>query len=369
LVEHLTFNQGVEGSSPSWLTTTTTEQTHPRLFFLYWLVLIREPIKTKSLSEETPMMYLYALAAAFGAVLALVPIVRAAALRIGFVDRPARRKIHVHPVPLSGGLAIFAGVVLIASLFLGGHPLLRAIVTGGVLLVGIGLADDFFKSKSREFPIWPRLLIYLFVSFIPVWHGIAIQGISSPTASAMILFSPAASAAITAVWVFALINMMNFIDGVDGLASGVSAISSMTLFVASLIQSQPETAIMAVALAGSSLAFLTYNFHPARIFMGDAGATFLGYALAVTAVEGTLKGAAFVSLAVPMLALGVPILDTVIVFSRRLLEGKGLHRADNLHTHHSLMKWGLTQVQTVSFLYLIAAVFSLLSIVILLILR
>jgi len=103
--------------------------------------------------------------------------------------------------------------------------------------------------------------------------------------------------------------------------------------------------------------------------MGDAGATFLGYTLAVTAVEGTLKGATLLSLSVPLLALGVPILDTMIVFSRRLWEGKGLHRADNLHTHHSLMKWGLTQVQTVSFLYLIAAVFALLSIVVLLILR
>jgi UDP-GlcNAc:undecaprenyl-phosphate GlcNAc-1-phosphate transferase len=114
---------------------------------------------------------------------------------------------------------------------------------------------------------------------------------------------------------------------------------------------------------------LAYNFHPARIFMGDAGATFLGYTLAVTAIDGTLKGATFLSLSVPLLALGVPILDAAVVFTRRLVEGKGLHRADNLHTHHSLMKWGLTQVQTVSFLYLIAAVFSLLSIVILLALR
>jgi UDP-GlcNAc:undecaprenyl-phosphate GlcNAc-1-phosphate transferase len=163
--------------------------------------------------------------------------------------------------------------------------------------------------------------------------------------------------------------MLNFIDGIDGLASGVCVISSLTLFAASLIFNHTSTAVVAVALAGSCLAFLAYNFHPARIFMGDAGATFLGYTLAVTAIDGTLKGATILSLSVPMLALGVPILDTVIVFSRRLLEGKGLHRADNLHTHHSLMKWGLTQVQTVSFLYLIAAVFSLLSIVILLVLR
>ncbi|MBW5448999.1 undecaprenyl/decaprenyl-phosphate alpha-N-acetylglucosaminyl 1-phosphate transferase [Cohnella sp. CFH 77786] len=315
------------------------------------------------------MIYLYALAATFAAVMALVPVVRSVALRAGFVDRPTGRKIHAEPVPLSGGVAIFAGVILSSFLFLGNHPLFRAILTGGILLVAIGLLDDSFKSRGREFPVWPRLLLYIAVSFIPVWHGIAIQGVSSPSPAAMILFPPVLSAIVTAVWVFALINMLNFIDGIDGLASGVCVISSLTIFVASLIEAQPVTAVVAVALAGSCLAFLAYNFHPARIFMGDAGATFLGYTLAVTAVDGTLKGATFLSLSVPLLALGVPILDTVIVFSRRLFEGKGLHRADNLHTHHSLMKWGLTQVQTVSFLYLIAAVFSLLSIVVLLMLR
>jgi len=315
------------------------------------------------------MIYLYALALSFAIVLLLVPQVRKLALRFRFVDRPSKRKIHAAPVPLSGGIALFAGVMVPVVLFMGDSPLFRALSIGGAALIVVGLIDDGFKARGLEFPVWPRLIAYIAVAFVPFWQGIAIQGISSPSAAAMIIFSPAASAAFTAVWVFALINMLNFIDGIDGLASGVTAISSMTLFAASLIFAHKDTALVAVALSGACLAFLAYNFHPARIFMGDAGATFLGYALAVTAVDGTLKGATLLSLSVPMLALGVPILDTVIVFSRRLLEGKGLHRADNLHTHHSLMKWGLTQVQTVSFLYLIAAVFSLLSIVVLLIVR
>ncbi len=315
------------------------------------------------------MIYLYALAFAFAVVILLVPFVRSLAVRTGFVDRPTRRKIHAEPVPLSGGVAIFAGVAVTSFIFMGHPSLFRTLFIGGIALVVIGLVDDGYKSRSREFPVWPRLLVYIGVAFIPVWQGIAIQGISSPSSSAMILFSPATSAFFTVVWVFALINMLNFIDGIDGLASGVCVISSLTLFTASLIANHLDTALVAVVLAGSCLAFLAYNFHPARIFMGDAGATFLGYTLAVTAIDGTLKGATLLSLSVPLLALGVPILDTAIVFTRRLLEGKGLHRADNLHTHHSLMKWGLTQVQTVSFLYLIAAVFSLLSIVILLVLR
>jgi UDP-GlcNAc:undecaprenyl-phosphate GlcNAc-1-phosphate transferase len=315
------------------------------------------------------MIYLYALAFAFAIVILLVPYVRSVAIRMGFVDRPTKRKIHAEPVPLSGGVAIFAGVVVTSFLFMGHPQLFRAILLGGIALVVIGLVDDGCKSRSKEFPIWPRLIVYIGVAFIPVWQGISIQGISSPSSSAMILFSTPVAAFFTVIWVFALINMLNFIDGIDGLASGVCVISSLTLFAASLIANHSDTAIVAVALAGSCLAFLAHNFHPARIFMGDAGATFLGYTLAVTAIDGTLKGATLLSLSVPLLALGVPILDTVIVFTRRLLEGKGLHRADNLHTHHSLMKWGLTQVQTVSFLYLIAAVFSLLSIVVLLVLR
>jgi len=315
------------------------------------------------------MIYLYALGLSFLLVLLTVPFVRALALKIGFVDRPTKRKVHSEPIPLSGGVAIYAGVLLTVWAFLGQSPLLAALALGGGLLVAVGLIDDAFKSFGRDFPVWPRLLAYIGVSLVPSAFGITIAGISAPSRSSMILFSPGWAAFFTLLWVFALINMLNFIDGVDGLASGVSVISSLTLFAASLIGERDVTALIGIALAGACLAFLVYNFHPARIFMGDAGATFLGYALAVTAIDGTLKGATLLSLSVPVLALGVPILDTVIVFSRRLIEGRGLHRADNLHTHHSLMKWGLTQVQTVSFLYLIAAVFSLLSIVVLLVLR
>ncbi|RED57527.1 MraY family glycosyltransferase [Cohnella phaseoli] len=315
------------------------------------------------------MIYLYACGLSFLLVLLTVPAIRELALKIGFVDRPTKRKVHSKPIPLSGGLAIYAGVIAAVWAFLGSGPKLGALALGGGLLVAVGLIDDAFKAYGKEFPVWPRLIAYIGVSLIPSAFGISIAGISAPSRSAMILFSPGWAAFFTLLWVFALINMLNFIDGVDGLASGVTAISSMTLFAASLLFAHKDTALIAIALSGACLAFLAYNFHPARIFMGDAGATFLGYTLAVTAVDGTLKGATLLSLSVPMLALGVPILDTMIVFSRRLLEGKGLHRADNLHTHHSLMKWGLTQVQTVSFLYLIAAVFSLLSIVVLLILR
>lgn len=248
---------------------------------------------------------------------------------------------------------------------LGPTPLVSALGIGGAALLFTGLLDDGFKAKGREFPVWPRVLIYAAVSSIPLWFQISVAGIRVG-GDAMWMFTPAWSAAATMLWVFAMINMMNFIDGVDGLASGIAVISALTLLIVAVLKGQAPTAAAAATVAGAALGFLAYNFYPAKMFMGDAGATFLGYALALIAVDGTLKSAAALSVFVPLLALGVPIMDTTIVMIRRLLSGKGLHRADKLHTHHSLLHWGLSQRQTVAFLYLIGAVFSLLAIVFLL---
>ena len=311
------------------------------------------------------MRYAIALFTALGTVFCLVPPIRFAALRWGFVDRPAPRKIHRSPIPLMGGLAIFLGSAAALFAFVGWTPLTGAIGLGGAALMAVGLVDDAYKTKGMEFPVWPRVIVYTIVSSIPLWFGIEIAGIRFG-GDRMWAFDGSWSALATMLWVFALINMMNFIDGVDGLASGIAVISSLTLFAVALLKGQGPSAVAAAVVAGASLGFLAYNFYPAKMFMGDAGATFLGYALAVIAVDGAFKSAAALSLFVPLLALGVPILDTAIVFSRRLLSGKGLHRADKLHTHHSLLHWGLNQRQTVSFLYLIGAVFSLLSILLLL---
>ncbi|MCA0758107.1 undecaprenyl/decaprenyl-phosphate alpha-N-acetylglucosaminyl 1-phosphate transferase [Paenibacillus sp. N4] len=312
------------------------------------------------------MTYMLAALTSFVIVFAAVPPLRRTALRLGFVDRPTSRKIHNKPIPLMGGAAIFAGCIVTMMIFIGITPLTMSIMTGGLLLVGIGLLDDAAKSKGKEFPIWPRVVIYLGVSAIPAFLQIKIAGIANPLDGAFVTFPVWFSWLTTMLWVFALINMINFIDGVDGLASGVSALSAVTMLVISFLKDQPDTALLAVIVAGVSLGFLLYNFYPAKIFMGDAGATFLGYTLAVIAVDGTFKKATSITLLVPLLALGLPILDTAIVMLRRLLSGKGLHRADKLHTHHILMKWGLSQVQTVSFMYLIAALFALLSIILLL---
>jgi UDP-GlcNAc:undecaprenyl-phosphate GlcNAc-1-phosphate transferase len=313
------------------------------------------------------MIYMLAALMSFLAVYATVPPLRKAALKIGFVDQPGSRKIHHNPIPLMGGAAIFAGCIAVMFIFMGVTSLTLTIVAGGGLLVITGLLDDASKSKGKDFPVWPRIIIYLGVASIPAWQHIRIAGITIPFDVGYISFPGWFSWLMTMLWVFALINMINFIDGMDGLAAGVSVLSAVTMVIISLMKGQPESAMLAVIVAGVSAGFLLHNFHPANIFMGDAGATFLGYTLAVIAVDGTFKKATVITLLVPLLALGLPILDTVYVMLRRLLSGKGLHRADKLHTHHILMKWGLSQVQAVSFLYMISALFALLSIILLLV--
>lgn len=296
-----------------------------------------------------------------------VPFLQKIALKYGFVDRPNARKIHNKPIPLLGGAAIYAACTATIMVFQGITPLSLTIAIGGALLVIIGLMDDASKSKGRDFPIWPRVIVYMGVSALPLFFNIGIDGVTNPASGLFLSFPSWFSWISTMLWVFALINMINFIDGVDGLASGVCTLSVLTLLVAALVKGQMETAVLAAIVGGACLGFLGFNFHPARIFMGDAGATFLGFTLAVIAVDGAFKKATFITVLVPVLALGLPIIDTAVVMLRRLLTGRGLHHADKLHTHHALMNWGLTQTQTVSFMYLIAALFSLLSILLLLI--
>ncbi len=311
------------------------------------------------------MIYMVSLMVSFLIVLILVPILRRLALQIGFVDQPAARKIHQVPIPLLGGVALYMGCCTAMLIFEGLSNLTVALLIGGGLLVATGLVDDAFKTKGKDFAVWPRIIIYAIASAVPVFFGIEIMGITNLKSGGMILF-PAWFAWTTAIlWVFALTNMINFIDGVDGLASGIVTLSSLTLFVVAIFTGLEGPAMMASILVGACIAFLAYNFYPAKIFMGDAGATFLGYGLAIIAMDGALKIATIVSIVVPILALGVPILDTTIVFTRRLLHQKGFHRADQLHTHHSLLKRGFTQTQTVSLLYCLAIVFSLMSIVVL----
>ncbi|HEU4964267.1 MAG TPA: MraY family glycosyltransferase [Bacilli bacterium] len=307
----------------------------------------------------------------------MVPLLRKLSLRYGFVDRPNPRKLHKEPIPVLGGAAIYFGFLITIFLMelVTGHvtQTFYGIAIGGFLLFAIGLVDDYFKTRGKDFPAWPKFLTHIAAAGVLILFDVKVESLTIPwidlpyynfEAHGMGWLSPV----VTILWVVALTNMLNFLDGADGLAAGIASISGTSLLSMAVLTGNPTgVAMYAVALVGVSLAFLKHNFHPARIFMGDAGATFLGFTLAAIAVDGAFKSATFVSVAVPVLALGVPIFDTIFVIIRRLKEKRPIHHADKSHTHHTLMKSGLSQVQTVSFMYLLGICFSLASIVVLLV--
>jgi UDP-GlcNAc:undecaprenyl-phosphate GlcNAc-1-phosphate transferase len=165
----------------------------------------------------------------------------------------------------------------------------------------------------------------------------------------------------TIIWIVAIINMMNFLDGLDGLAGGISAISGGTLFLLAILRGQADIGMLAIILVGACLGFLRFNFYPAKVFMGDSGSQVLGFILAMISLVGTLKSTTVATLVITVLALGVPIIDTMQVFITRILRGQPIYQPDRSHVHHRLLRGGLKDWQAVGVLYLVGILFSLLS--------
>lgn len=301
----------------------------------------------------------------------LVPLLRRVAFRYQFVDLPNKRKIHKDPLPLLGGVAIFAGF-LFATLLTQSQWSEQAdtyigLVLGSLLLFSIGLVDDFYKTRGKDFPALPRFLCHIVAAYLIVLFGGAVQGFTMPFPEPhYVAFGPVVSTVVTIVWIVGVINVFNFLDGMDGLAGGIAAISAMTLGFVALIKGEMASAIWAIALTGSCLGFLRYNFFPARIIMGDAGSTLIGYLLASISVIGAFKSVTAVSIFVPVLALGVPIFDAIRVVVRRMQNGKPPHKPDRTHGHHRLLEMGFSQVQTVAILYMVSLCFSMTSLIVLL---
>lgn len=259
---------------------------------------------------------------------------------------------------------MYAGIGFILLLIAGDQPLIQVLLIGGALLVGVGTIDDWFKANRMEFPVSPKLIVQIAVAVLAYWMGIRFAGMNLSLFAKqadMVVFPVWLSFVATIIWIVGLINMVNFLDGADGLAGGVVTLASTTMFFISFVKGQDLTAMIAIVLAGATLAFLRFNFYPAQLFMGDAGATFLGFALAIVSLEGLMKGATLISLAVTVLALGLPVMDTIQVFISRILAGKPMYQADRRHMHHRLMSKGLTAKQTVMVMYLISIFFSAVS--------
>lgn len=316
---------------------------------------------------DSAWYYIVSFVVAFAIVYVSIPYIRRLALRLRFVDKPNPRKIHTEPIPLLGGLGIYFSFVITSAIFGVARHTFWGVTIGGLIIFAVGVIDDFYKTRGKDFKAWPKFIMQILAALILVLFGIQIAGVNMPFHHGFYSFPVWLSWLTTILWVVAITNMVNFLDGVDGLAAGLSAISAMTLFFIALLKGQFPMAVFAVILMGAALGFLKHNFHPARIFMGDAGATFLGFVLAAIAVDGAFKSATLVSLVVPVLALGVPILDTIWVITRRFRENRPIYVADKGHTFHMLMKSGMSQIQTVAFLYLLGICFSLASIVVLLV--
>lgn len=311
---------------------------------------------------------------AFVVAWALIPFCRRAALKWKFVDLPNQRKIHREPLPLLGGAAILIG--FISATLLSIHSFGSAtreyegLVIGAVMLFGVGLVDDFAKTRGRDFPAMPKFLAQILSASVVAAFGGTVKGFTIPFGhNHFLAFPPYLSILVTIIWIVGVVNVFNFLDGLDGLAAGIAAISAVTLLFIALVKGDLPSAIWAVSLAGSALGFLRHNFYPARIIMGDAGSTVIGFLLASIAVIGAFKSATVISIFVPVLALGVPIFDAVRVVFRRAIEGKPVYKADKTHVHHRLLDAGLSQVQTVAVMYLISVCFSLVSMIVVLLQR
>jgi len=318
------------------------------------------------------------LGAAFlvAAVVALcaTPAVRRLALHIGAIDRPGVGHLHQRPVPYLGGIAIFVafaaavGVLLLVAPDRGDHAQMYGMLLGGLIVVLLGAVDDLGPFWSARLP-WladaegrglrpaVKLLGQVGAAAVLCAFGVVMYGIQNP-------FTPAtpdwisfgwAAYPLTVFWVVAITNGVNLVDGLDGLAAGISSIAAATLLVVALLSGDMlAAALLCAALLGSCLGFLPWNFHPARIFMGDAGALFLGFGLGAVSVVGPLKTTTLVALAVPALAIGLPVVDTVLAIARRWSQGRLVGARDQGHVHHRLLDLGLGHRDAVLALYVVS---------------
>ncbi|EFW29279.1 glycosyltransferase family 4 protein [Selenomonas artemidis] len=297
---------------------------------------------------------------ALGVALFLTPVVISFARRTGALDAPDARKVHVRPIPRIGGIGIYAAFMVSVLVQMSISDLspelmtsLWGLLAGGTIIVAIGIIDDY-----RDLPAKVKLLGQIFAACVLViGFDVRIDVITDPLGDFIYLEYFAIPATI--FWVVGLTNTVNLIDGLDGLAAGVSSIAAVTIFLVAMEEGIPFVAMITAALAGAAIGFLYYNFNPARIFMGDTGSMFLGFMLAGISVIGAVKSAATIALIVPILALGLPILDTTFAIVRRARNHRPIFKPDKGHLHHRLLAHGFTQKQAVLLMYVVSALFGL----------
>lgn len=290
----------------------------------------------------------------------LTPLVKHFSLRFGFVDIPKdERRMHHQPIPTIGGLAIFSAFFLVVLVTSNLSRQLIGMLAGSMIIVLLGVVDDKYDLNAKF-----KFLIQILAAVIPVSQGCVIRYISNPLPIADYPYLPLRFLAIpcTIIWIVALTNAVNFIDGLDGLSVGICSISCLAMGVIAMALGQSEEALILGILLGACLGFLPYNLNPAKIFMGDTGATFLGFMLGCMSVSGLFKVYTVISFAVPILVLGVPLFDICFAFLRRLWNHVSPMHADRSHIHHRLIDMGFNQRQSVAILYLVASLLGILAV-------
>lgn len=286
----------------------------------------------------------------FFAALVLVPVARRLALLWGAVDQPNARKVHDHPMPRLGGIGIWAAFMLGITMTVGWDRQTAAIAAAATILTLVGALDDRFSLPAK----W-KFAVQLFAAVVVVVFGVHIDKLSWIGGPVELPFWLAAI--LTVGWIVTITNAINLIDGLDGLAAGVSGIATITIFAVDVAVGSSSIALMlCAALFGAVAGFLPYNWHPARVFMGDSGSLTIGFLVAVFSVLGTTKAATTVSVMVPLLILGVPIFDTLTAVVRRALWRRPIFQPDKMHLHHQLLALGLSHRQVVLTIYGVCAV-------------
>lgn len=284
----------------------------------------------------------------------LSPVAKHIAGKIGAIDIPKdERRMHKKPIPRLGGLAVFFAFLVTVVILVPVDREMQGILLGAVVIVVLGMIDDALALPAKL-----KFIVQILAAIIVVLHGTRIDVISNIN-----IFSDKAylnlgfwSAPITVMWIVAITNAVNLIDGIDGLSVGVCTIASVSLLIIAAIVSEFNIMIVTAAVAGACIGFLPYNVNPAKMFVGDTGATFLGFILATLSIQGMFKTYAILSFAVPFLILGLPIFDTVFAILRRLMKGQSPMSPDRGHVHHRLIDVGFTQKQTVLILYLVSGI-------------
>lgn len=289
--------------------------------------------------------------------LLLVPLTKRLALRVGAIDHPNERSLHVLPTPKLGGLGILGGVLVAGLIWLPDDGESHAILIGALAIALVGFLDDVF-----DLPAAVKLLGQIAAVVIPVSAGVTVDDFTFPffgrlTPGTVDLLALPGGGEVhlgdvgTVIGIVAVINVINLIDGVDGLAAGVAVISGLTLATIALSLDRTAAGVLAALTAGGALGYLRWGFPPASTFMGDTGSNLLGYLLGAVAVQGALKTNAVVALFLPLIILAVPILDTGFVVAKRLKYRRPIYKADRWHFHHRMADIGFSQRRTLLYLY------------------